>query len=182
MGLHSMAGTLIQIYASPDFLNLDPLTTIAKPVEPDYQAKKNKHIANRLRAPHLLWCPQELSSCVDSAEREYLHNGITGTLSTLDLINQGLNVCIWASRQWQVLSSQSDWHYSLHGWQGGLQPLRGAFGRAGYAERAGLPEIPARMKRICGLDLLILDDFLLHTISDEREVKILFEILEKRSR
>ena len=38
-----------------------------------------------------------------------------------------------------------------------------------------------RMKRTCGLDLLILDDFLLHTISDEREVKILFEILEKRS-
>lgn len=27
----------------------------------------------------------------------------------------------------------------------------------------------------------ILDDFLLHTITDEREVKVLFEILEKRS-
>ena len=27
---------------------------------------------------------------------------------------------------------------------------------------------------------LILDDFLLHTITDEREVKVLFEILEKR--
>lgn len=26
-----------------------------------------------------------------------------------------------------------------------------------------------------------MDDFLLHTLSDEREVKILFEILEKRS-
>lgn len=31
------------------------------------------------------------------------------------------------------------------------------------------------------LDLLILDDFLLHTITDEREIKVLFEILEKRS-
>ena len=37
------------------------------------------------------------------------------------------------------------------------------------------------MKRICGVALLILDDFLLHTITDEREVKALFEILEKRS-
>ena len=37
-----------------------------------------------------------------------------------------------------------------------------------------------RLKRICGSALLILDDFLLHTLSDEREVKILFEILEKR--
>ena len=37
-----------------------------------------------------------------------------------------------------------------------------------------------RLKKICGAALLILDDFLLHTITDEREVKILFEILEKR--
>ena len=37
-----------------------------------------------------------------------------------------------------------------------------------------------RLKKICGAALLILDDFLLHTITDEREVKILFEMLEKR--
>ncbi len=30
-------------------------------------------------------------------------------------------------------------------------------------------------------DLLILDDFLLHTITDEREIKVLFEVMEKRS-
>lgn len=38
-----------------------------------------------------------------------------------------------------------------------------------------------RLKKICGLDLLILDDFLLPTLTDEREVKLPFEILEKRS-
>ena len=37
-----------------------------------------------------------------------------------------------------------------------------------------------RIKQIFSAALLILDDFLLHTLSDEREVKILFEILEKR--
>ena len=37
-----------------------------------------------------------------------------------------------------------------------------------------------RLKKTCGAALLILDDFLLHTITDEREVKILFEMLEKR--
>ena len=31
------------------------------------------------------------------------------------------------------------------------------------------------------MDLLILDVFLLHTITDEREIKVLFEILEKRN-
>lgn len=33
----------------------------------------------------------------------------------------------------------------------------------------------------CGAVLLIPDDFLLHTITDERDVKVLFEILEKHS-
>lgn len=37
-----------------------------------------------------------------------------------------------------------------------------------------------RLNKICDAGLLILDDFLLHTLSDEREVKILFEIMEKR--
>lgn len=37
-----------------------------------------------------------------------------------------------------------------------------------------------RLKKICGAALLSLDAFLLHTITDESEAKILFEILEKR--
>ncbi len=38
-----------------------------------------------------------------------------------------------------------------------------------------------RKKCTYGIDLLILNDFLFHIISDERKVKIMFEILEKRS-
>lgn len=37
-----------------------------------------------------------------------------------------------------------------------------------------------RMKKTSDVALPILDDFLLHTITDESEVKVLFEILEKR--
>ena len=37
-----------------------------------------------------------------------------------------------------------------------------------------------KLKLLERLDLLILDDFLLHTITDEREVEVLFMILEKR--
>ena len=38
-----------------------------------------------------------------------------------------------------------------------------------------------RKKHLCKLDLLILDDFLLHSITDERQVKVLHEILNKRA-
>ena len=37
-----------------------------------------------------------------------------------------------------------------------------------------------RMRKLLNFQLLILDDFLLNTITDEREVKILLEIMEKR--
>ena len=38
----------------------------------------------------------------------------------------------------------------------------------------------SKMKGLCNADLVVLDDFLLHTLTDEREVKVLFELLEKR--
>jgi DNA replication protein DnaC len=38
-----------------------------------------------------------------------------------------------------------------------------------------------KLKRYLKLDPIILDDFLLHTITDEREIKIFFELLEKRN-
>ena len=94
MGLPGMSSTLDELYRSPDFLELDPLMAIASLVEPEYQKKMNKRIQSRLRAAHLRGCPQELSSCVDSGEREYLPRGITETLSSLDFIDSGLNVCI----------------------------------------------------------------------------------------
>ena len=37
------------------------------------------------------------------------------------------------------------------------------------------------MNHLIRLDLLILDDFLLHSISDEDEKKVLYEVLEKRN-
>ena len=51
---------------------------IATLVEPEYQKKMNKRIQSRLRAAHLRGCPQELSNCIDSAEREYLLNTPAG--------------------------------------------------------------------------------------------------------
>ena len=38
------------------------------------------------------------------------------------------------------------------------------------------------MKKYLKWELIFLDDFLLHTIKDESEIKILFKILEKSER
>ena len=182
MGLPGMSATLDEMFRSPDFIHLDPLMAIAKLVEPEYQKKINKRIQSRLRAAHLRGCPQELSSCVDSADREYLPRGITGTLSSLDFVASGMNLCIlgpsdsgksYLAKALGIVAC-NDYKVEYHHCEVLLEQLV-ALKAADYMK------YQKRLKRICGAALLILDDFLLHTLSDDEcEVNILFEILEKR--
>ena len=181
MGLPGMSATLDEMYRSPDFVHLDPLMAIANLVEPEYQKKINKRIQSRLRAAHLRGCPQELSSCIDSAEREYLPRGITETLSSLDFIGSGMNLCIlgpsdsgksYLAKALGIVAC-NDYKVEYHHCEVLLEQLV-ALKAVDYVK------YQKRLKKICGAGLLILDDFLLHTLSDEREVKILFEIMEKR--
>lgn len=182
MGLRDMASALNEMYRSPDFLELDALSAISKLIEPEYQSKATKKLTNRLRGAHLLGCPQEVSNCVDSADRAYLPSGITQVLATLDFIESGLNVCVLGP-------SDSGKSY--------LAKALGISACAQYRvfychceqlleslvilKKKDYPKYQKQLKKVCGQDLLILDDFLLHTLTDEREVKLLFEILEKRS-
>lgn len=49
-------------------------------------------------------------------------------------------------------------------------------------KQADYTKYQKKIRFYLNLDLLILDDFLLHTITDEREIKVLFEVMEKRSK
>ena len=182
MGLPGMSSTLDEMYRSPDFRNLYPLMAIAMLVEPEYQKKRTKSIQSRLRNAHLRGCPQELSNCVDSADREYLPYGITETLATFDFIDSGLNICIlgpsdsgksYLAKALGIVACSS-YTVAYHH----CEPLLEEYVAL---KTSDYTKYQKRMKKLCGTALLILDDFLLHTLTDEREVKVLFEILEKRS-
>lgn len=157
------------------------MMAIVNLVEPEYQKKMNKRIQSRLRAAYLRGCPQELPNCIDSAEREYLPRGITETLATLDFIDSGLNICIlgpsdsgksYLAKALGIVAC-NNYKVEYHHCETLLETLV-ALKAQNYSK------YQKRLKKICGAALLILDDFLLHTISDERKVKVLFEILEKR--
>jgi hypothetical protein len=115
-------------------------------------------------------------------EREYLPRGITGTLSALDFIDAGMNVCILgpsdSGKSYLAkaigIEACNTYKVEYHHCETLLEEMV-ALKAADYSK------YQKRMKKTCGAALLILDDFLLHTITDEREVKVLFEILEKRS-
>ena len=182
MGLPGMSSTLDEMYRSPDFRNLDPLMAIAMLVEPEYQKKRTKSIQSRLRNAHLRGCPQELSNCVDSADREYLPYGITETLGTLDFIDKGQNVCIlgpsdigksYLAKALGILAC-SRFSVEYHHCEPLVESLAAMKAKA-------YDKYQKKIRQLTKRDLLIIDDFLLHSITDEREIKVLFEIMEKRS-
>ena len=94
LSLSTMAATLDDLYHKPGFLEMDRLTLIAELIGPQYQEKVSKTLKNRLTAANLKGSPEELSDCVDSDKREYLPSGITEVLGSLDFIARGYNLCI----------------------------------------------------------------------------------------
>lgn len=182
LGLNAMASTLESLYYSKDFLSLDHMSLLHKIVGAEHQAKVAKKLANRLKRAKLAGCPCEIHSCVDSREREYLPNGITSTLSELSFIRNGLNVCILGP---------SDSGKSYLAKAIGIIACReyrvAYFHCTNFAEEMvalknrDFRKFQKKMNYNAKVELLILDDFLLHTITDEREIKVLFELLEKRS-
>lgn len=177
MGLPGMSATLDEMYRSPGFLELDLLMAIANLVESEYQKKMNKRIQSQLRVAHLCGCPQDFINCVDSAERGYLPRGRL----CWDFIDCGLNVCILGSSgsgnsylaKAPGIVTYNSYKVEYHHCETLLEALV-AIKAQDYSK------FQKRLKKIRGAALFILNDFLLHTIIDECEVKVLFEILKKR--
>lgn len=161
---------------------MDRLTLIAELIGPQFQEKVSTTLKNHLTAAHLKGSPEELSDCVDSDKREYLPAGITEVLSSFGFIERGYNVCILG---------ESDSGKSYLAKAIGIKACNRY--NVGYFHSEELLEsmvalkeqdydkYARKMKKYLKWELIILDDFLLHTITDEREIKILFELLEKRN-
>ncbi len=181
IGLPLMAAKLDELYHSPEFLEIDRLTLLATLIGTEYDSKVSRRVNNRLRHAKLIGNPEALENCTDSMTREYFPYGITGTLSSLDFIHDGMNVCILGA---------SD---------SGKTYLAKALGIAACAcckveychcgdllsdlvalRKKDYTKYQKRLKSLISAGVLILDDFLLHTISDEEELRILFTLMEHR--
>lgn len=181
LGLPNMAATLDTIYRSKDFLEKDRLSLISELITSEYQDKISKRYNNRLRHAKLIGCPCEIGECRDSTVREYLPNGITEVLSSAAFIRDGLNVCIlgpsdsgktYLAKALGVVACH-DYKTEYHHCEMFLEDLVNLNNR-------DHTKFLRRLKQLSALDLLILDDFLLHTIVNESEVKMLFTVLEAR--
>lgn len=182
LGMPMMAATLDGLYRSKNFLEMDHLSLLTAMIEPEYSAHTTKKLNNRLKRAGLISFPGQISDCMDSGEREYFPTGITESLGEMSFIRDGMNICILGpSDSGKSYLAKSlgieachDYRVAYHHCESLLEELVNLKGRDyGKYQR--------KIKFLVKLDLLILDDFLLHTISDEREIKVLHELLEVRS-
>lgn len=182
LGMPMMAATLDGLYRSKNFLEMDHLSLLTAMIEPEYSAHTTKKLNNRLKRAGLISFPGQISDCMDSGEREYFPTGITESLGEMSFIRDGMNICILGpSDSGKSYLAKSlgieachDYRVAYHHCESLLEELVSLKGR-------DYRKYQRKIKFLVKLDLLILDDFLLHTISDEREIKVLHELLEVRS-
>lgn len=176
-----MALKLDELYRSPDFLSMDKLDFISELLAPEFKYKMTKTINNRLRTAHIIGTPCELSSCKDSKRRGYEPAGAPKALSSLRFIEDGQNVCILGA------SDSGKTYLAKALGASACEKYRVSYNRCSELLESlvalkleDYSRYERTMRKLMNFHLLILDDFLLNTITDEREVKILLEILEKR--
>ena len=134
-----------------------------------------------MKTAKLIGTPCDIRKYTDSSTRQYTPAGSPRILSSLKFIEDGLNVCILgasdsgktylakaigvaACEKYRVCYNRCDEFLS------GLVTLK----QRDYAK------YERRIRKILNFHLLIIDDFLLNTVTDEREIKVLLEVLEKR--
>ena len=176
-----MALKLDEIYRSPFYMNMDKLDFLSELIAPEFRDKVSKTINNRLRTARIIGTPCEIEKCVDSSRRIYIPHGLPAVLSTLRFIDDGLNVCILGA------SDSGKTYLAKAIGASACERYRVSYNRCNELLESMVAlkiedykKYESRMKKLLNFHLLILDDFLLNTITDEREVKVLLNILEKR--
>ena len=176
-----MALKLDELYRSPGYLHMDKLDFLSALIAPEFKDKVTKTINNRLRTAHIIGTPCEISSCKDSRIRQYEPHGVPKRLATLSFIEEGQNVCILGA------SDSGKTYLAKALGASACEKYRVSYNRCSELleslvalKNENYCSYEKRMRKLLNFQLLILDDFLLNTITDEREVKILLEIMEKR--
>lgn len=181
IGLSLMARKLDEAYRSPDFLEKDKLDLISDILAPEYQDRTTKRLNNRLRNAKLIGTPCDISKCVDSNTRQYTPSGSPELLSSLKFIEDGLNVCILgASDSGKTYLAKAIGAVACEKYRVSYNRCDEFLTSLVDLKDHDYEKYKRKIRQIMNFNLLIIDDFLLNTITDERQIKVLVEVLEKR--
>lgn len=180
--LTHMASELQKYYALPDFLNIGRLELISALVHAEYTFTVDNRYAARLKRARLKGCSCSLEHCKDSKERMYQPVGIIDILSSLAFVREGMNLCIFgASDSGKTYLAKGLATEACRDFRTSYYHCEELAGDLATIRRTDYPKYKKKLQAIANLDLVILDDFLLHPMTEENEVKALYDVLERRN-
>lgn len=180
--LPHMAAELEVLYNQPAFVNAGRLELISAIVHAEYTITVANRYMSRLKKAKLKGSDNCLDRCVDSKERQYQPQDVVKTLATLNFIRKGMNLCIFgASDSGKTYLARALGTEACREYRVGYYHCEDLVSELAAVRKTDYMKYQKKMKSIVNLDLVILDDFLLHPITEDDEVKALYDVLEKRN-
>ena len=180
--LSHMATELETLYNQPDFVNTGRLELISAIIHAEYTAAASNRYTSRLKKAKLKGTDSCFDQCTDSKERLYQPQDIVQALSSLNFIRNGLNVCIFgASDSGKTYLAKALGAEACREFRVGYYHCEDLASELAAVRKADYKRYQKKLKSIITLDLVVLDDFLLHPITEDDEVKALYDVLEKRN-
>ena len=180
--LPHMAAELQKRYNQPVFLETGRLELISAIIHEEYAATMASRYASRLKKAKLKGNSCILEQCKDSKERQYQPCDIVETLSALDFIRSGMNLCIFgASDSGKTYLAKALGAEACREFRVAYYHCDELVGDLAAMRKTDYQKYKKKLQALTNLDLVILDDFLLHPITEDDEVKGLYDILERRN-
>lgn len=180
--LPHMAMELEGQYKRPSFTEIGRLELISGIVHAEYTATMSNRYESRLKRAKLKGTACSLEECHDSKERQYQPREIVQTLSSLDFIRSGLNLCIFgASDSGKTYLAKALGAEACREFRVMYYHCEGIAGELAAVRKSDYLKYKKKLQSIANLDLVILDDFLLHPITEDDEIKALYDVLERRN-
>lgn len=180
--LPNMATELEKQYRQPKFHDTGRLELISTIIHAEYTATTEARYASRLKKAKLKGSACTLEQCKDSEERQYQPRDIVETLVSLDFIRSGMNLCIFgASDSGKTYLAKALGAEACREFRVAYYHCDELVGDLAAMRKTDYPKYKKKLQALTKLDLVILDDFLLHPITDDDEVKGLYDILERRN-
>ncbi len=180
--LGHMATELESLYNRPDFVDMGRLELISSIIHAEYEAAISSRYTSRLKKAKLRGTDNCLDLCVDTKERQYQPRDIVQILASMNFIRNGMNLCIFgASDSGKTYLARALGAEACREFRVGYYHCEDLASELAAIKKMDYKQYQRKLKTIVNLDLLILDDFLLHPITEDDEVKVLYDVLEKRN-
>ena len=177
-----MASELEALYNNPDFVNLGRLELVSAIIHAEYAVTISNRYTSRLKKAKLRGTDNCLDQCVDSKERQYQPQDIISTLASMNFIRNGMNLCIFgASDSGKTYLARALGAEACREYRVGYYHCEDLASELAAIKKSDYKQYQKKLRSVINLDLVILDDFLLHPITEDDEVKALYDVLEKRN-